>query len=51
LINSSNPSILDECSEKVKNLFAREMLRLKTDWKEKYVVYPFLPNKEMEQYM
>jgi dephospho-CoA kinase len=43
--------IIDECIEKIKNLYARELLKLRTDWTEKYVVYPFLPNQEMEQYM
>lgn len=44
-------NIIDECIEKIKNLYARELLNLRTNWTEKYVVYPFLPNQEMEQYM
>jgi hypothetical protein len=41
----------DECIDKIKNLYTRELLNLKTNWKEKYVVYPFLPSQEMEQFM
>ena len=40
-----------ENAETIGKLYERELGRLKEDWKENYVVYPFLPNKDMSNFM
>lgn len=42
---------IEKNKQAVAEIIAREITRMKVDWRERYVVYPFLPHQDMAAYM